>query len=72
MAWVIKNRSWILAGGLVLVLLGREPSGSETDVRSVLYGVGYLLVFLAVLGILLAIPMALRARREAHQRPISN
>jgi hypothetical protein len=57
---------------LVLLLLALVPRGPMTDVRSVLGGVGFLLVFMAVLAVLLAIPIALRARREARRRPDSN
>jgi len=67
MPWVFKQRSWILAGGLVLLLIALVPRGPVTDVRSVVGGVGFLLVFLATLAILLSIPMALKARREARR-----
>ncbi|MGH9208358.1 MAG: hypothetical protein ACRD1G_17690, partial [Acidimicrobiales bacterium] len=69
MAWVVKHRSWILAVGLLLLLLGPHAPDPGTDVRSVASGLGGFLVFLAVLGILLAIPMAVKARHEAHRPP---
>ena len=56
----------------MLLLLAPVPSGPVTDVRSVLGGVGLVLVFLAMLGVLLAIPMALKARHEAPRPPDSN
>jgi hypothetical protein len=67
MPWVIKHRSWILAGGLVLLLVALVPRGPVTDLQSVLGQVGFVLVFLATLAILLSIPMALKARREARR-----
>jgi hypothetical protein len=72
MPWVFRRRWQILAGGLVLLLLGLVPRGPVTDVRSVLVGVGLVLVIWAMLGVLLAIPMALRGRREAPRPPDSN
>jgi hypothetical protein len=69
---VFKHRCWILAGGLVLLLLGLVPRGPVTDVRTVVGATGFFMVFMAMLAVLLAIPMALRARREARRPPDSN
>lgn|GEM_PF-6294896 len=67
---MIKLRCWILASGLLILLLAPVLSGPGTDVRSFLVVVGFVLVFCATLGVLLAIPMALRARREFIDLPI--
>jgi Na+/H+ antiporter NhaD/arsenite permease-like protein len=72
MPWLIKRRWWTLAGGLMLLLLGLVSSGPGTAVRNVLGPIGLVLVFLAVLGVLLEIPVALRARHEARRPPDSN
>ncbi len=58
MPWVLRHRWQILAAGLVVWLLAPVLFGPRTDVRSVLYGIGLILVFLATLAILLAIPVA--------------
>ncbi|MGA8016661.1 MAG: hypothetical protein WCB85_12160 [Candidatus Dormiibacterota bacterium] len=70
MPWVVRRRWWILAGGSPLLLLGFVPSGPDTAVRALLEAlevVGLAMVFWAMLGVLLAIPMALRARRAARR-----
>jgi hypothetical protein len=72
MAWVVKHRCWILAGGLVLLLLALVPSSPVTDARTLVGTAGFFMVVLATLAVLLAIPMALRARREARRPPDSN
>ena len=72
MPWVFRRRWQILAGGLVLWVLAPVLAGPGTDVRSVLYGVGLVLVFLAALAVLLAIPVAVKARHEARRPPDSN
>jgi hypothetical protein len=65
MPWVVKRRWWVLAGGFVLLVVGNLPPVPGTGVRSLLDGLGFFLVFWAMLGVLLSIPIALRAHREA-------
>lgn len=72
MPWAIKRRWWILAGGLVLVLVALVPSGPVTDARVAAGAVGFFLVSWGVLAVLLAIPIALRGRHEAHRPPDSS
>lgn len=72
MLWVVKRRWWILAGGLVLFLLGLVLSGPRTDVGigSVFGGVGLVMVVWATLAALLAIPMALEPAVRLLDLPI--
>jgi hypothetical protein len=73
MLWVVRRRWWILAAGLALFLLGIEPPDpGGWDWRTVVGGVGIVLVMLGLLGVVVAIPMALRARREEPHSPRSN
>jgi hypothetical protein len=73
MPWVVKRRWWILAGGLGLVLLGIEPPDPGAwDWRTIAGGVGIVLVLFGLLGVVFAIPMALRARRAEHRSPRSS
>jgi hypothetical protein len=72
MLWVVKRRWWILAGGLALFLLGIEPPGPGTDFRSVAGGIGIVLVLLGLLGVVVAIPIALKARRAEPRSPRSS
>lgn len=67
--WVIKRRWWMLAAGVVLLLLGFVPSDPWSAVRDVFLAVGSLVIFWTLLAILFAVPMALRARREAPRPP---
>jgi hypothetical protein len=67
MLWIINRRWWVLAAGLLLVLLGVLLSGPGTDIRIALGGLGLFLIIWAVFGILLAIPMALRDHREGYR-----
>ncbi|MGA3183201.1 MAG: hypothetical protein ABSE52_01185 [Candidatus Dormibacteria bacterium] len=72
MPWVIKRRWWLLAGGVVLLVLGLGLSGPETSLRAILGVPGIFLVFWGALGVLLSIPLALRARHVAPRPPDSN
>jgi hypothetical protein len=73
MLWVVKRRWWMLAGGLALHLLGIEPPNPGAwDWRAVVGGVGTVLVMLGLLGVVVAMPMALRARRAEPRSPRSS
>jgi hypothetical protein len=70
--WVIDRRWWILAGGLVLLVLGLGLAGPATPLRAILGVPGIFLVFWGALGVLLSIPLAVRARHVAQRPPDSN
>lgn len=73
MLWVVRRRWWILAGGLALFLLGIEPPDlGGWDWRTVAGGVGIVLVFWGLLAVVVAIPIALKARRAEPRCPRSS
>ena len=60
----MRRRWWVLAAGMVLLLLGIGPSGVGTATRTLRGPLGDARLFWAVLGVLLSIAAALGARRH--------